>query len=230
MTASAAAPSLPRGWRLAVHAALPSTSDLCRALAQDGAPALLAVQARQQVQGRGSKGRHWESPEGNLYISVLLRPPGPAREASQWSLLAGVAVAEAVVGVLGDDRALALKWPNDLLLGGAKLAGILVDSSAAQGALDWVVIGIGINLALAPTVPDRRTACLGDVIAPPPPTTMAALLLARLEHWRGVQEAAGFAPVRDAWAHWGARLPGFAGLAADGSLLAPAGTLLQAEE
>lgn len=188
-------------------------------MAQDGEPAGLAVMARRQSQGRGSKGRHWDSPADNLYVSALLRPPGPAREAGQWSLLAGVALAEAVSALLPDDSGLALKWPNDLLLDGAKLAGILVDSSAADGRLDWVVIGIGVNLAVAPALPDRATACLADRLPPPAPRDMADRVLARLGHWAAVQARDGFAPVRAAWADWGARQAGFTGLAEDGSLL-----------
>jgi BirA family biotin operon repressor/biotin-[acetyl-CoA-carboxylase] ligase len=210
---------LAGGWRLAVHDSLPSTSDLCRARARDGEPDGLAVLARRQTGGRGSNGRSWVSPAGNMYLSALLRPPGPARETGQWSLLAGLAVAEAVAALLPADAPLALKWPNDLLLGGAKLAGILIDSSAADTRLDWLVIGIGINLASAPTLADRATICLAGHITPPTAETMAAAVLARLAHWRSVHAAEGFAPVRVAWTAWGTRLPGVAGLSESGALL-----------
>jgi BirA family biotin operon repressor/biotin-[acetyl-CoA-carboxylase] ligase len=211
--------SVAGGWRLAVHDSLPSTSDLCRALARDGEPDGLAVLARRQTAGRGSNGRCWVSPAGNMYLSALLRPPGPAREAGQWSLLAGIALAEAAAALLPADAPLALKWPNDLLLGGAKLAGILIDSSAAQGGLDWLVIGIGVNLASAPSLADRATTCLADHTLAPTPESMAAAVLARLAHWRAVHDAEGFAPIRAAWTAWGARLPGFAGLSDSGALL-----------
>jgi BirA family biotin operon repressor/biotin-[acetyl-CoA-carboxylase] ligase len=211
---------LAGGWRLVVHDCLPSTSSLCQALARDGEPGGLAVLARAQTGGRGSNGRHWASPPGNLYLSALLRPPGPAREAGQWSLLAGVAVAEAVAALLPADADLALKWPNDLLLGGAKLAGILIDSDAAGARLDWLVIGIGINLASAPTLAERATTCLAAHIAAPAPEVMAEAVLERLAHWRAVHAAAGFAAIRAAWRPWGARLPGFGGLSDAGALLA----------
>lgn len=210
---------LAEGWRLAVHESLPSTSDLCRALAQDGEPEGLAVLARQQVNGRGSKGSSWISPPGNMYLSALLRPPGPAREAGQWSLLAGVALAEAVAALLPADAPLALKWPNDVLLGGAKLAGILIDSSATDGRLDWLVIGIGVNLTRAPSLADRPTTCLAAHRAAPTAEAMAAAMLARLTHWRAIHAAEGFAPIRAAWATWGANRPGFTGLSESGALL-----------
>ncbi|MCW3475209.1 biotin--[acetyl-CoA-carboxylase] ligase [Rhodovastum sp. RN2-1] len=225
-------------WRLQVHDVLPSTSDLCRTLAEAGEPDGLAVLAHRQERGRGSHGRNWDSPAGNMYLSVLLRPPGRVREGGLWSLLAGLALAETVAPWLPDPAALTLKWPNDVLLGGRKLAGILLDSSAdPQGALAWLVIGIGLNLAAAPQVPGRAVACIADVASAPRPEDAARALLARLDHWRRVHRQAGFAPVRAAWlarslpvgAAMALRLGerdiggSFAGLAEDGSLLLQTG-------
>ena len=211
-----------------VHAALPSTSALLAQRAEAGVAEGLAILAREQTAGRGRSGRAWASPPGNLYLSVLLRPEGPAREAPQWSLLAGVALAEAAGAVVAEPAALRLKWPNDLLLRGAKCAGILAESALTPaGGIAWLTLGIGVNLAHAPALPDRPTAVLGGG----PPAEFAARLLGRLHHWRGVQRAAGFAAVRDAWMYFGPAPaepitvrglagPGlFAGLAGDGSLL-----------
>nr|WP_264185497.1 biotin--[acetyl-CoA-carboxylase] ligase [Roseicella aerolata] len=220
---------MPTGWRLEVHEALPSTSDLLAQRAEDGEAEGLAILARQQTAGRGRSGRVWASPAGNLYLSVLLRPEGPAREAPQWSLLAGVALAEAAAELVPDPRALRLKWPNDLLREGAKCAGILAESAlAAGGGLAWLTLGFGVNLAHAPALPDRPTATLGGAESP---EEFAARLLGRLQCWRKVQRDAGFAPIRAAWRRFGPAegeamtvrgIPGFgrfAGLAEDGSLL-----------
>ncbi|MDB5373588.1 MAG: biotin--[acetyl-CoA-carboxylase] ligase [Belnapia sp.] len=221
---------LPTGWRLEVHAALPSTSDRIAEAAAAGEPAGLAVLARQQTAGRGRSGRAWVSPPGNLYLSVLLRPRQPAREVGQWSLLAGVALAEAARALDPEPAALRLKWPNDLLRHGAKCAGILCETAlAADGALDWLSLGIGVNLAHAPAVPGRPTTCLG---ASEPPEEFAGRLMARLDHWVGCQAREGFAPVRAAWTRLGPDLGApmslswtpptmgcFAGLAEDGGLL-----------
>jgi BirA family transcriptional regulator, biotin operon repressor / biotin---[acetyl-CoA-carboxylase] ligase len=230
-------------WRLQVHEVLGSTSDLCGELAAGGEPAGLAVLARRQTQGRGSRGRDWNSPAGNLFLSVLLRPEERARDAAQWSLLAGVALAESLAEHLPDASALLLKWPNDVLLNGRKLAGVLVDSCAdAAGMVEWLVIGIGVNLAVAPEVPGREVACLADLAPPPAPERFAENLLARLGHWQHIRHAQGFAPVRAAWL---ARAPrpgsrvtlrlgerklggGFVGLGADGSLLLVADGRVQA--
>ena len=199
--------------------------------------------ALRQTQGRGSRGRDWRSPAGNFYCSALLRPRERARDAGQWSLLAGVALADALAPLLPDPAALRLKWPNDVLLGGGKLAGILVDVAAnPDGGVDWLVIGAGVNLAVAPEVPGRVVAALADVAVPPSPEDFAGRFLAALHHWRCVRLLEGFAPVRAAWL---ARAPGlgsdvtlrvgeqrlggaFAGLGDDGALLLHTGRSVRA--
>ena len=221
-------------WRLAIYEVLPSTSELVRQRAADGEAAGLAVMARRQERGRGSFGRSWESPAGNLYISVLLRPEGRLAEGGLWSLLSAVALADAVAGVLQDPAALRLKWPNDLMLNGGKLAGILLDSTAgADGRFASIVIGIGVNIATRPEMAGRVTACIADVVAAPLPEVMAERLLDRLGYWIGVQGREGFGPVREAWLarshpvgtamrlrQGEVDLDGsFAGLADDGSIL-----------
>lgn len=187
----------PAGWRLRVEPSLPSTSDLLLRLAAAGEPEGLAILALTQTAGRGRDGRGWSSPAGNLYISVLLRPGGPARAAAGYALLGAVALAEALDPFLPDPAQLRLKWPNDLLLGGAKMAGMLCESAAtAEGTLDFLVIGLGANLAVAPSVPDRPTACLPT---PVPPERVATRLLHRIEAWRGRMAAEGLAPLVAAW-------------------------------
>jgi BirA family biotin operon repressor/biotin-[acetyl-CoA-carboxylase] ligase len=226
--------SLPPGWRLRVEPQLASTSDLLLRLAAAGEPEGLAIMARRQTAGRGRDGRAWSSPEGNLYISLLLRPGTPAREVGRWPLLSAVAMAEAVEPDLPDPAALRVKWPNDLLLGGAKLAGVLCESSARpDGRLDWVILGCGINLAVAPAVPGRPTASLAAFGPPPEPERVAARLIGSVEGWRR-------RPLPDLLAAWMRRGPApgerltlrsgagetagtYAGLAEDGALLLDTG-------
>jgi BirA family biotin operon repressor/biotin-[acetyl-CoA-carboxylase] ligase len=230
-------------WRLRSFPSIDSTSDLCTKLAAAGEPEGLAIMALRQTAGRGSRGRNWQSPVGNLYISALLRPPGMLAEGGRWALLSAVALAEALASVLPDPGLLALKWPNDVLLDGRKVSGILLDATAGQGgAIDWLVIGCGVNLAHAPEVPGRRTACVAEFAPPPAPAAMAEVLLARLAHWRAVRALEGFGPVRQAWLaraqpvgtklqlSYGGRLVGgsFAGLADDGSLLLATGGRVEA--
>jgi BirA family biotin operon repressor/biotin-[acetyl-CoA-carboxylase] ligase len=234
-------------WRLRTYPSLDSTSDLCAELAAAGEPEGLAVMALRQTAGRGSRGRNWQSPVGNLYLSALLRPPGTLAEGGRWALLVAVALADALASVLPDPGLLVLKWPNDILLDGRKVSGILLDATAKPGGtpaaqIDWLVIGCGVNLAHAPEVPGRRTACVAEFALPPTPKEMAALLLDRLGHWRAVRAREGFAPVRAAWLaraqpvgtrvqlSYNGRLLGgtFAGLADDGSLLLDTGGRVEA--
>ncbi len=180
-------------WRLKTVDQIGSTSDLCRSLAEAGEPEGFAVCAAEQTQGRGSRGRAWQSQRGNLFLSALLRPIGPAREAGLWALLAGVAIAEALEGFDG----IQLKWPNDILRNGAKLGGVLIDCATDdRGGLAWIVIGIGLNLAHAPEGLGRATASLEGRIRP---DTLAPLILERIAHWRRVRILEGFSDMRAAW-------------------------------
>jgi BirA family biotin operon repressor/biotin-[acetyl-CoA-carboxylase] ligase len=233
-------PYLPAGYRLERAASLPSTSDACVEKARAGASDGFAILAETQTAGRGSRGRDWACPPGNLYLSVLLRPRNPTEEAGagQWALLAGVALIETLAQFSASR--LQLKWPNDVLSDGAKLAGILVDAamtsagSMCGGVAEWLVVGVGANLASAPVIEGRRIAVL--VAAPadaPSPLAVTETFLARLEAWREVLAREGFAPVRDAWlqrAHpigtpvtikeaMRIRTGVFAGLSAQGELL-----------
>jgi BirA family biotin operon repressor/biotin-[acetyl-CoA-carboxylase] ligase len=218
-------------WRLEIYGELPSTSDLCIARADAGEAEGLAVLARRQTSGRGRSGRVWQAPDGNLNLSVLLRPTERDARPGPWSLIAALALHDALRPHAGG-ALLTLKWPNDVLLAGGKLAGILIDSAlGADGRLAWLVLGMGANLAAAPDLADRPTACLP---APAPtPETVAAAVLDGLTRWRSLHLARGFAAVREAWlarAHpvgtplsvrAGASLLAghFAGLAEDGSIL-----------
>ena len=216
---------------------LPSTSDACMARAKAGAADGLAILAETQTAGRGSRGRGWVCPPGNLYLSVLLRPRNAAEEAGagQWALLAGVALIEALARFSAVPDGLSLKWPNDVLSDGDKLAGILVDAAMTPGGgTDWLVIGVGANLASAPEIEGRRIAVMVTPDRTPPPAeAVARAFLERIEAWRAVLSAQGFAPVRDAWlrrAHppgtpvtiadaRGVRAGLFAGLSSRGELL-----------
>jgi len=189
-------------WRVREYESLTSTSDLCATLAQAGEPERLAVLAARQTAGRGSRGRSWETLPGNLAVSVLLRPYSPSVTAGQWALLAAVALAEALEA--SGAPPIRLKWPNDVMLNGSKLGGILLESGIDAGRLAWLAIGFGANLAAAP---DLQGVTL--LPRPIPPRAVALTLLDRIDHWvravilssRGLTEAvpADFAPVRRAW-------------------------------
>jgi BirA family biotin operon repressor/biotin-[acetyl-CoA-carboxylase] ligase len=166
--------AVPPAWRLQAHAVLGSTQDVALAAAEAGDPGRLAVMAARQTEGRGSRGRGWTAPAGNLNLSVLLRPERAAPEPGRWALLAGVALHAVLSAHVAGG--LMLKWPNDVLLNGGKLAGILIDAHlGADGYVTWVVIGMGANLAEAPHIEGRACACLPPP-APPAEEIIAALL------------------------------------------------------
>jgi BirA family biotin operon repressor/biotin-[acetyl-CoA-carboxylase] ligase len=186
----------PDGFTLEQVDEIGSTSEALKARAAEGAADNFALLARRQTGGHGRMGRPWRSIEGNLFLSVLLRP-ATLRYPGHWSILSAVALAEAVAAVLPNPVLLRVKWPNDLLLDGGKLAGILLEAGFA--AAPWLVAGFGVNLAAAPDGLGRQTACLADVTRPPSPEAFAQDLLAALQRWRTRYEQDGFAPVRDAW-------------------------------
>lgn len=132
------------------HPVAGSTQDLAHQLAAAGAPAGTAVVAGRQTLGRGTRGRTWYSDEGGLWLSVVLRPDAAAA-GDPLSLRIGLATARVLETAAG--RPIGLKWPNDLMAGDRKVGGILCEARWAGERLDWIVVGIGINVA-NPVPPD----------------------------------------------------------------------------
>ena len=175
-----------------------------------------------------SRGRAWTGQAGNLALSVLLRPAGVPHQPALWPFLAALSLHQA----LGGGPRLRLKWPNDILLGQAKLAGILVERGTGAGP-GWLVIGFGANLLGAPAVPGRDVACLADLGPTPDAETVAQRVLDALDQWQATFNRDGFDAIRSCWlarAHPtgtvlvvesdGIRRSGsFVGLATDGALL-----------
>lgn len=160
-------------------------------LARGGAAEGLWLRAELQTGGRGRQGRPWLSPPGNFYGStvVRLRPNDPA--AATLALVAGVAVEEAVVTYV---RPGSIKWPNDLLLDGAKVAGILLER-----ADDAVVVGVGVNLAHHPELPDRATTSLAAHGAIVTPADFAETLADAFARWLARWRSEGLGPIRQRW-------------------------------
>jgi BirA family biotin operon repressor/biotin-[acetyl-CoA-carboxylase] ligase len=190
------------GFRLATHEVLPSTNAaaLQHAVEHAGDTQPLWIVAREQTAGRGRRGNRWISPPGNLYATLLLIDPAPPRRAPELSFVAALAVDDAI-----RDRApvmtdrLAVKWPNDLLCDGKKLAGILLEGRML-GEKVAVAIGIGVNCLHHPShmsYPATDLAAAGaQVAANELFTALSAAMLRRLTQWRS---AAGFSAVRAEW-------------------------------
>jgi len=134
-----------------VYESISSTMDRLADLAAEGSPEGTVVVAREQTAGRGRAGRVWIAPPGtSLLMSVLLRPNMPASALGPLPLIAGLATAEGIESLLdpGFTSSIRLKWPNDLYLGGGKIGGILMQSRSAAGLVEFVNLGIGINVNL----------------------------------------------------------------------------------
>lgn len=154
--------------------------------------------ARSQTGGRGRRGRVWVSERGNLFLSyaaTTMRQPG---EIALLGFAAALAVADLVEAVTG--KTPALKWPNDVLLDGSKVSGILLESGSRRTRGNWFVLGIGVNLVSAPVLADRATASISDHLqeAPAPETAMA-ILRPRLAFWAQTLAHEGFGPLQAAW-------------------------------
>ena len=177
-----------------------STNAEARRKAEAGETGPLWITARRQNAGRGRRGRAWETGEGNLAATYLFTTPQRPAEAAQISFVAALAVAEMAAGFV-PAALVALKWPNDLMLAGRKAAGILVESGASAGGDLWVAVGIGVNLAQAPDIPERPATTFAAHMRTPPPTPLDALaaLGGALERWRDLWTRAGFVPIAEAW-------------------------------
>ena len=184
-------------------AACDSTNDEVAALAAAGAPHGAVVTAAAQRRGRGRLGRSWYSPAGeSLYLSCLLRPQLTPAQVPPITLAAGVAVAEAVAGLGLAPR---LKWPNDVLCGGRKLAGVLTEMTTRGGQVDTAVVGIGVNgnvRSFPPELAGRATSLAIELGRPVDLIALRAELLAQLEIWLDRFLANGLAQVGPAWSRW----------------------------
>jgi BirA family transcriptional regulator, biotin operon repressor / biotin---[acetyl-CoA-carboxylase] ligase len=191
-------------------ASIDSTSSRLKELARGGAPEWTVVLADAQTGGRGREGRKWASPPGGLYLSVLLRPR--FEKVGLLPLAAGVAVAEAAMelGVRTE-----LKWPNDVLASGRKLAGILSEAASGPAGVEWVALGIGVNVSQGAASLPAELAGLATSLAEEgardvPVDTVAAAVLARLAGCYAVLRSDPGAIV-SAWrshaaAWWGSRV------------------------
>jgi BirA family biotin operon repressor/biotin-[acetyl-CoA-carboxylase] ligase len=184
----------PSGYGLKRFDEIDSTNEEARRLALAGERGPLWLTAGHQTAGRGRRGRNWETPHDNLAATLLLQPERGESEWPQLSFVAAIAASEMAASFAPHAR-IALKWPNDVLADGEKLAGILLEN--AHGAL---AIGIGVNLRHYPKdteFPATSLAALGAEV--PSAADGLARLAADFAKWYEVWSAQGFAAIRDAW-------------------------------
>jgi BirA family biotin operon repressor/biotin-[acetyl-CoA-carboxylase] ligase len=190
-------PRLPAAYRLVSFDTVGSTNDEAKRLARTGAADGTLVWAKTQTAGRGRRGRRWVSPPGNLYLSLILRPACPAGRAAQLGFVAALAVGDTLAGV----ARLFYKWPNDVLVTGRKIAGILLESEMGSGAaLAFLVVGVGVNLASAPDDSEfPATSIAAETGSAPDPAAALEAFATHFEAWSERWRSDGFAPVRRAW-------------------------------
>lgn len=191
------------GGRLHCAETVDSTNRVAMERARAGAPEGTVVLADSQTAGRGRLQRSWQSPPGcNLYLSVVLRPAIPPHDAPQMTLLAGVAAAETIAAVLpGRVR---IKWPNDLLVGDRKVCGILTETRMAAGGIDFVIVGIGLNINMrraefAAAHRETATSLCEEAGRELSRGELLVSLCERFGQWYDRYLRYGFSPVRERW-------------------------------
>jgi BirA family biotin operon repressor/biotin-[acetyl-CoA-carboxylase] ligase len=188
--------------------AVDSTNEEARRRIADGARPPFWVMARRQTQGRGRRGRSWDGPAGNLAATCALRPDLPPARTALLSFAACLSVAELFESV-APGAEITLKWPNDALLNGRKAAGVLLESAGTGGRVDWLAVGIGVNLAHHPAAEEGAwppTSVAAEAGRAPDPEAALGILAERFDHWSTLLTTEGFAPLRAAWLARAARL------------------------
>jgi BirA family biotin operon repressor/biotin-[acetyl-CoA-carboxylase] ligase len=179
------------------------------------APTLMGpewILALEQTAGRGRRGRAWVAPSGNFMATLVMRPSEPPAQVALRSFVASLALFDAFVAATGRAQSFALKWPNDVLMNGGKVAGILLESAGQGGAVSHLAIGIGVNLAEAPPPevlePGAHPAAslLGETGLRIPPEEFLAPLANAFDRWERQLATYGFAPIRTAWLDRAARI------------------------
>ena len=213
----------PRRWLLSIKTAdwpagvghlsfdeVTSTLDIAREQAAQH-PTATWFTATRQTASRGRRGRPWVAPVGNFYGTLSL-PCNDPEMASLRSFVAALAVDDALRTVMGDGPKLALKWPNDVLLNGGKVAGILLESLVVQGQMWGVAVGIGVNLIAAPDMTQVEDGAVypvsvkGESGVDVTPDGFLKHLAPAFALWDRQLTTYGFAPIRTAWLARAARL------------------------
>ncbi|MBV1868250.1 MAG: biotin--[acetyl-CoA-carboxylase] ligase [Marinosulfonomonas sp.] len=170
------------------------------------------ILALKQTDGRARRGRGWVDPPGNFAATYVMRPNGPPDQMALRSFVAALALYDACVAATGRAEGLALKWPNDVLLNGGKLAGILLESAGSGGNIPYLAIGFGVNLVAAPdagSVEQDATSpvsLLSQTGAKVTPEDFLDLLAPAFAKWETQLTTYGFPPIREAWLSRAARL------------------------
>ncbi|WP_132086533.1 biotin--[acetyl-CoA-carboxylase] ligase [Caulobacter sp. BK020] len=176
-----------------------STNAEARRRAEAGEAGPVWILGLRQTAGRGRRGRAWETGVGNLAATLLFTTDKPPAEAAQVTFVAALAVADLLGAYVSPDL-VSLKWPNDPLLGGLKVSGVLVESGTRPAGGLWIAVGVGVNLARKPIDSERpATALTTYLVTPPAPVEAIKVLAAAFARWEDVWLRLGFPAIADAW-------------------------------
>jgi BirA family biotin operon repressor/biotin-[acetyl-CoA-carboxylase] ligase len=190
----------PAGYALREWTEIDSTNEEARRLTALGERGPVWLRADRQTAGRGRRGRTWETAIGNLAATLLIAPGKPASECAQLSFVTAIAAADAASS-FAPAADVKVKWPNDVLANGRKLAGVLLESaSGGDGTLTFLAIGVGMNLAnFPPNTEFPATALSALGAATPSPSAALVQLAACFAKWYDIWMTDGFSPIHDAW-------------------------------
>lgn len=203
------------GWPEGYGRCILTSVDSTNAEAARRAPTLAGpewILALEQTSARGRRGRAWANPPGNFAATLVMRPSESPDRVALRSFVAALALFDAVVAATGREDGLALKWPNDVLLNGGKLAGILLESAGSGAALSHFAIGIGVNLLAAPDAAEvesgavRPVSLLSETRVEISPEVFLGLLAPAYARYEAQFTAYGFEPIRVAWLARAAKL------------------------
>jgi BirA family biotin operon repressor/biotin-[acetyl-CoA-carboxylase] ligase len=189
--------------RIDYFAQTDSTNVRARAIAAEGAPEGTVVVAEEQLQGKGRRGRAWYSPAGEgICVSVILRPRVQPYEAPQLVLMTAVAAAETLLAHAAVP--VAIKWPNDILVGGKKIAGILTEMSVDMDRIDYIIIGLGLNVntpaaGLPPEIAGIATSLCAETGRVFSRAELLQTYLEKLEGYYALFRERNFEPIRERW-------------------------------
>jgi len=192
---------LSQSYRVLNFDSVESTNDEAKKLAKTGTSEGTVVVARQQTAGRGRRGRDWESKPGNLFMSVILRPECDAENAPEIGFVASLSICEALELLAPKEALVQCKWPNDVLIDGRKVSGLLPETMIDQsGGLEWLVLGIGVNCVSHPEPVRWPATNLSDVAHKViEAQTVLDAILERLRFQMSKWAELGFKHTRTAW-------------------------------
>jgi BirA family transcriptional regulator, biotin operon repressor / biotin---[acetyl-CoA-carboxylase] ligase len=233
MTFALAPTAVLDGYRLEAHETVGSTNQLALEHIRAGDPGRLWIVSKRQESGRGRRGRNWETPHGNLAATLALTGHGELKMAATLGFVAGLALSDALAAIVPDGRIgigvdgggkarsrFELKWPNDVLADGAKLAGILLESAQLDGGRYALAIGIGVNVIAHPEglpYPATSLAALGAKVDAE--TLFLALSDAWTQNARDWDEGRGLARIRNNWLARAAGLGSDVAVRVDGNVV-----------